>query len=77
MCIYIRLQRCPQPSKSNGLDSVLWNANVILQENFCGRMMHMLHCKVFGSIPYMHVMEEMQTELDCKNQKCLSLVQLT
>ena len=41
------------------------------KERFCGRKPDLAHLKVFGCIAYVHVLDELRTKLDPKEEKCV------
>ena len=41
------------------------------QEKFTGKKLDLSHLKVFGSIAYVHVPDELRTKLDPKAKKCI------
>jgi hypothetical protein len=41
------------------------------KEKFIGKKPNVSHCRMFGSIAYMHILDEERPKLDLKAEKCI------
>ena len=42
-----------------------------LEEAWSGRKPNLSHLKIFGCVCYVHVLDELRTQLDSKSKKCI------